>query len=131
MFSRRYDTRHDQSEKQDFSQDTTKLVRPQRTIEERSGGIFIKKSENLQSVPDHYAEVAHSVKLGVGLKDGERWHDFWFPGPIMPANRLEEYEAFMIAYVQERIMELSPTLAAPILLGTCLSVYSESARRRT
>jgi hypothetical protein len=52
--------------------------------------------------------VADPVKLGVGLKEGERWHEFWFLTPVAAATTLDKYEAFLIVYMQERIMELSP-----------------------
>jgi hypothetical protein len=67
---------------------------------------------------DHYAAVAHPIKLGVGLKDGDRWYEFYFLAPVAPAATLDEYETFLTAYMQERIMELSSAWAAPILANT-------------
>jgi hypothetical protein len=86
-------------------------------------------SQFLPHVVDHYAALAHQVKLGVWLKDEERWHEFWFHAPITPAATLDEYETFLIAYMQERIMELSPVWAAPLPANTS-QVYQFTAKMR-
>jgi hypothetical protein len=62
--------------------------------------------------------VAYPVKLGVGIRDGERWYDIWIKGPVTPAASIAEYEASLIGYLLERIEEMSPTSAVPILSAT-------------
>jgi hypothetical protein len=105
------------------------LVPPKRTVEDRRRGISIKKPENLQHALDHYAENQVPIRLGVGLKDGDQWYEFWSLAPINPANSIEEHETFMIAYVQERIIELSTAWDAPIMASTS-QVYQFGAKVR-
>jgi hypothetical protein len=99
------------------------------TVEERGRGIVIEKVENLQRVLDHYPAVRHPIKLGVGLKDGERWCELWFMDPITAATSITDYQTFLIAYMQERIIKSSPSWATRILGGTS-QVYQFVAKVR-
>jgi hypothetical protein len=63
-----------------------------RTVEERARWIYVKKSENLQHVLDHYASAAYPIKLGIGLRDGERWYDIWIKVQAASAPSIAEYE---------------------------------------
>jgi hypothetical protein len=106
---------------QDMSQSTMKLTSSPRTVEERASGIYIRKPEN------PYAAIQYPIKLGVGLKDGERWYDF--KAPTNPAASIAEYESLLIVYMLERIEELSLAWTVPILSAT-LQAYQFVAKCR-
>jgi hypothetical protein len=103
---------------QGMSQNTLEPIPPPRTVEERARRTYVKKPENLQHVLDHYASVAYPIKLGIGLRDGERWYDIWIKVPLAPASSIAKYETALVGYLVDRIEEMSRTWAVPILSAT-------------
>jgi hypothetical protein len=77
---------------QDFFLDTRTVIPPPRMIEERGRGTYVRRYSDLHHILDHQAEVGRSIRLGVGLWDGDGRFDVWFTVPVQPESSIDEYE---------------------------------------